>query len=58
MDIPKALGSDLSDRTRAVNANAVNTAGAYVLCWLQQTLRAFDNPAIDAAGVFGHLRRL
>jgi len=35
-------------RVRALN-DAPMREGAYVLCWLQQALRAYDNPVIDAA---------
>ncbi|WP_424968902.1 deoxyribodipyrimidine photo-lyase [Dinoroseobacter sp. S375] len=43
--------SALAARVRPLNPVPVRDAGAadYVLCWLQQTLRAHDNPAIDAA---------
>lgn len=36
-------------RVRARNASGVADGGRYVLCWLQQALRADDNPVIDAA---------
>ena len=36
-------------RVRALNANPLGTGARYVLCWLQQALRAPDNPVIDAA---------
>ena len=36
-------------RVRALNGCAVALDGAYILCWLQQALRAHDNPVIDAA---------
>ncbi len=42
-------GNDLSDRVTKLNDRSENAAGRYVLCWLQQTLRAHDNPALDAA---------
>ncbi|MDD1451194.1 deoxyribodipyrimidine photo-lyase [Sphingomonas sp. H160509] len=32
-----------------MNAAEVRPTGRYVLCWLQQALRARDNPVIDAA---------
>ena len=35
-------------RVRRLNDRPI-AAGAYVLCWLQQALRAADNPVIDAA---------
>ncbi len=46
---------DIADRVRALNTQPVNqTKAAYILCWLQQTLRAWDNPAIDAAVDLGN----
>ncbi|MEG8017247.1 hypothetical protein [Sphingomonas sp. LR55] len=36
-------------RVRSLNAHGVRPAACYVLCWLQQALRARDNPVIDAA---------
>lgn len=36
-------------RVRALNNRALNPDGRYVLCWLQQALRARDNPVIDAS---------
>ena len=45
---PDRLGDALSPRVRALNARPLRP-GRYVLCWLQQALRARDNPAIDAA---------
>ena len=41
-------------RVRALNDAAVRGDGRYVLCWLQQALRARDNPAIDAAIALGN----
>ena len=41
--------SDLAGRVTSLNGKAERTDGRYVLCWLQQTLRAHDNPALDAA---------
>ncbi len=35
-------------RVRTVN-DAPLRGGSYILCWLQQALRAYDNPVIDAA---------
>ena len=42
---------NIADRIRALNDVNVASSDAhdYVLCWLQQTLRAYDNPVIDAA---------
>ncbi len=36
-------------RVRPLNAGDLHREGRYVLCWLQQALRARDNPVIDAA---------
>ena len=36
-------------RARALNDAAIRSGKGYVLCWLQQALRARDNPVIDAA---------
>ncbi|WP_375272641.1 deoxyribodipyrimidine photo-lyase [Sphingomonas sp.] len=41
-------------RVRCLNAAAVAQNGRYVLCWLQQALRARDNPVIDAAVRLGN----
>ncbi|HXH15405.1 MAG TPA: deoxyribodipyrimidine photo-lyase [Sphingomonas sp.] len=41
-------------RVRALNEAALHGAGRYVLCWLQQALRARDNPVIDAAIMLGN----
>ena len=38
-----------ASRVRRMNAAEVRPTGRYVLCWLQQALRARDNPVIDAA---------
>lgn len=43
------LPATLRPRTRALNQAAPRTGGRYVLCWLQQALRATDNPALDVA---------
>lgn len=45
-------------RVRAMNDRALNTDGRYVLCWLQQALRASDNPVIDAGVRLGNALRL
>ena len=48
--IPAALRTwPEAPRARALNDHAVRPDGRYVLCWLQQALRARDNPVIDAA---------
>ena len=44
-DLPPAL----RPRTRALNDHSPRADRRYVLCWLQQSLRATDNPAIDVA---------
>ncbi len=41
-------------RVRVLNDRAVNVGGRYVLCWLQQALRARDNPVIDASILLGN----
>jgi deoxyribodipyrimidine photo-lyase len=41
-------------RVRWLNEVPVRNTGRYVLCWLQQALRARDNPVIDAAVVLGN----
>lgn len=47
--------ADIADRVRALNNVPVEDKNsAYVLCWLPQTLRAWDNPAIDAAVELGN----
>lgn len=48
--LPHSLSSwSEAPRVRALNARDVRPDGRYVLCWLQQALRARDNPVIDAA---------
>lgn len=41
-------------RVRSLNSARGNRAGRYILCWLQQALRARDNPVIDAAILLGN----
>jgi deoxyribodipyrimidine photolyase len=36
-------------RVRAMNDRLPAENGRYVLCWLQQALRAYDNPVLDAS---------
>jgi len=43
-----------SVRIRPMNQGSVDPDGRYVLCWLQQALRARDNPVIDAAVLLGN----
>ena len=50
--LPDALDL-LRQRTRRLNTRALE-GGDYVLCWLQQALRAEHNPAIDAAVAAGN----
>ncbi len=45
-------------RVRPANDRPIHPGGAYVLCWLQQALRARDNPVIDAAIRLGNELRL
>ncbi|MEG3162641.1 deoxyribodipyrimidine photo-lyase [Sphingomonas sp. LB2R24] len=53
--LPESLaGWQEAPRVRALNGNTINTSGRYVLCWLQQALRADDNPVIDAAVRLGN----
>ena len=58
----RSLVSDLAlarlrQRTRRLNAHPIDD-GDYVLCWLQQALRADENPAIDAAIAAGNANGL
>ena len=41
-------------RVRQLNEAPVRNTGRYVLCWLQQALRARDNPVIDASVLLGN----
>lgn len=45
-------------RIRSMNNTETRTDKRYVLCWLQQALRARDNPVIDAAVVLGNALQL
>jgi deoxyribodipyrimidine photolyase len=55
MALPAALAEwREAPRVRSLNDRTVVPNGAYVLCWLQQTLRAHDNPVIDAAVRLGN----
>lgn len=50
MPLPPALADwPEAPRVRPLNDRPIGRDGAYVLCWLQQALRADDNPVIDAA---------
>jgi deoxyribodipyrimidine photo-lyase len=54
----KEASAELRKRTRKLNDRAVRGKARYVLCWLQQNLRAFDNPVIDAAIATGNKLKL
>jgi len=45
-------------RVRALNDRQPGGDGRYVVCWLQQALRARDNPVVDAAVRLGNALRL
>ena len=49
----EALPPDLRDRTRRLNRRRLSSrqreSAAYVMVWLRQALRGFDNPILDAA---------
>ncbi|EZP56777.1 deoxyribodipyrimidine photo-lyase [Sphingomonas sp. RIT328] len=58
-DLPPALADwREAPRVRAANHRPVRHDGRYILCWLQQALRARDNPVIDAAVRLGNALRL
>jgi deoxyribodipyrimidine photo-lyase len=49
-DLPRSLATWTElPRVRRLNDAPLRASGRYVLCWLQQALRARDNPVIDAA---------
>lgn len=57
--LPPALaGWREAPRVRTLNDRVPGQDGRYVLCWLQQALRARDNPVIDAAVRLGNAARL
>ncbi|WBH15142.1 deoxyribodipyrimidine photo-lyase [Sphingomonas radiodurans] len=57
--LPAALASWAeAPRARRLNTAAEPDGARYVLCWLQQALRAHDNPVIDAAIRLGNARGL
>ncbi len=57
-NLPNALsGWREAPRIRPLNDRAPEAHGRYVLCWLQQALRAYDNPVIDAAIRLGNAMR-
>ena len=50
IELPPALADwREAPRVRRLNDRPLADPAAYVLCWLQQALRATDNPVIDAA---------
>lgn len=49
---------ELKKRARKLNEKSVRRKAKYVLCWLQQNLRADDNPIIDAAIATGNNLKL
>lgn len=49
---------ELKKRARKLNKKNVRKKSKYVLCWLQQNIRAEDNPAIDAAIATGNKLKL
>ncbi len=58
-DLPPGLADwREAPRVRRLNTHVVAPGGRYVLCWLQQALRARDNPVIDAAVRLGNALRL
>ena len=57
--LPPALAAwREAPRVRLLNDQSPGHDGRYVLCWLQQALRARDNPVIDAAVRLGNAARL
>lgn len=59
LGLPEGLDDwQQAPRVRALNHRAAAADGRYVLCWLQQALRAYDNPVIDAAVRLGNRLRL
>jgi len=49
---------ELKKRVRKLNDCAVRKKARYVLVWLQQNIRAFDNPVIDTAIAAGNKLKL
>jgi deoxyribodipyrimidine photo-lyase len=50
VELPEPLGAwSEAPRCRVLNRAGLRPDRPYVLCWLQQALRARDNPVIDAA---------
>ena len=58
MNFMQKASAELKKRTRKLNDQAVRAKARYVLCWLQQNIRAFDNPVIDAAIATGNRLKL
>lgn len=58
-ELPEGLSDwQQAPRVRVLNDRMLAANGQYVLCWLQQALRAYDNPVIDAAVRLGNALRL
>ena len=53
MSISGGLPPDLAARTHPLNDRPVAREADYVLAWVQQSLRASDNPLLDAAVALG-----
>ena len=54
-DLPPSIAEwREAPRVRRLNAAPESGSGSFVLCWLQQALRAGDNPVIDAAVLLGN----
>lgn len=54
----KKTTDELKKRVRKLNDRPVRKKAKYVLAWLQQNIRAFDNPMIDAAIATGNKMKL
>ena len=54
----KEAPPELRKRARKLNKSRVKSNAKYVLCWLQQNIRAADNQAIDAAVATGNKLKL
>ncbi|MEG3177698.1 deoxyribodipyrimidine photo-lyase [Sphingomonas sp. RB3P16] len=58
-ELPDGLSNwQQAPRVRPLNDRLPAADGRYVLCWLQQALRAHDNPVIDAAVRLSNALRL
>ena len=53
-ELPASLATwNEASRVRVLGDAPLRAGGRYILCWLQQALRARDNPVIDAAILIG-----